>query len=216
MRPTGNGQQALYVSQSAVGIGKESALNGKLDVSGSVGISGNSNIQGDLSVDKNVIVTGNSNIIGNSGIRGNLNVSGNSDISGNTKISGDLIVYVLAALQGDIGHVKENMGVYRRHQNGVTSSETHKNRFYFLSNRYRMWRELKKYAFPKGKDDFDKLLAIFRNDLINLFLLHKQAKNKSMISLGNQAIYSQLGLIFYLKLRYSVKIKLVKKILHNF
>jgi hypothetical protein len=39
------GQRALFVSQSRVGIGKESALNGILDVSGSVTITGSVSIQ---------------------------------------------------------------------------------------------------------------------------------------------------------------------------
>jgi hypothetical protein len=42
------GQRALFVSQSKVGIGKESALNGLLDVSGSVTVTGSINVTGSI------------------------------------------------------------------------------------------------------------------------------------------------------------------------
>ena len=40
------GQKALFVSQSKVGVGKESLLNGTLDVSGSLTVTGSLNITG--------------------------------------------------------------------------------------------------------------------------------------------------------------------------
>ena len=49
------GQRALFVSQSKVGIGKESALNGNLDVSGSVTITGSQSVTGNLTVGGNII-----------------------------------------------------------------------------------------------------------------------------------------------------------------
>jgi hypothetical protein len=42
------GQRALFISQSKVGIGKESALNGLLDVSGSVTVTGSVNVTGSI------------------------------------------------------------------------------------------------------------------------------------------------------------------------
>jgi hypothetical protein len=42
------GRQALFISQSAVGIGKENLLNGILDVSGSVNITGSLNVSGSI------------------------------------------------------------------------------------------------------------------------------------------------------------------------
>jgi hypothetical protein len=42
------GQRALFVSQSKVGIGKESALNGLLDVSGSITVTGSVNVTGSI------------------------------------------------------------------------------------------------------------------------------------------------------------------------
>jgi hypothetical protein len=42
------GRRALFVSQSAVGIGKETLLNGVLDVSGSVNITGSLNVSGSI------------------------------------------------------------------------------------------------------------------------------------------------------------------------
>ena len=42
------GQKAFYVSQSAVGIGKDNALNGKLDISGSTFITGSLNVSGGI------------------------------------------------------------------------------------------------------------------------------------------------------------------------
>jgi hypothetical protein len=43
-----SGQRALFVSQSKVGIGKESALNGLLDVSGSITVTGSVNVTGSI------------------------------------------------------------------------------------------------------------------------------------------------------------------------
>jgi hypothetical protein len=42
------GSKALYVSQSAVGIGKETSLNGVLDISGSMYVTGSLNVSGSI------------------------------------------------------------------------------------------------------------------------------------------------------------------------
>jgi len=58
------GQRVLYVSQSRVGIGKETALNATLDISGSVTITGSLNLTGSITQIGNITTTGSLNVSG--------------------------------------------------------------------------------------------------------------------------------------------------------
>lgn len=58
------GQRVLFVSQSRVGIGKETALNALLDVSGSVTITGSLNLTGSITQIGNITTTGSLNVSG--------------------------------------------------------------------------------------------------------------------------------------------------------
>jgi hypothetical protein len=89
------GKKALFISQSIVGINKETALNGVLDISGSTVITGS------------LIVTGSSHaIFGNVGIgitgssAYGLDVIGATRFNGNSQITGSLIVNGTSAVIG--------------------------------------------------------------------------------------------------------------------
>ena len=109
------GKQALFVSQSKVGIGKENALNGILDVSGSVTITGSvtaTNFTGSLfgsasyaltasfalnaggaSIDTGSFATTGSNVFrGNQTVTGSLFTSGSNTLVGTTTLTGSLLI----------------------------------------------------------------------------------------------------------------------------
>ena len=99
------GQRALFVSQSGVGIGKETALNATLDISGSTAltgsliVSGSSQLTGSLTVgfagspELRVLQTGVS--LGNI-IADTHTVTGSLSISGSTILSGSLALPLVA------------------------------------------------------------------------------------------------------------------------
>jgi hypothetical protein len=82
------GQRALYVSQSKVGIGKESALNGILDVSGSVTITGSFAVNTGSAIEFQVSSTGVK--IGNAAADLH-QVTGSMTVLGDVTISGSLL-----------------------------------------------------------------------------------------------------------------------------
>jgi len=109
------GKQALFISQSKVGIGKENALNGILDVSGSVTVTGSitaTNFTGSLfgsasyaltasfalnaggaSIDTGSFATTGSNIFrGNQIVTGSLFTSGSNTLVGVTTLTGSLLI----------------------------------------------------------------------------------------------------------------------------
>jgi hypothetical protein len=91
------GTRVLYVSQSAVGIGKETLLNGLLDVSGSATVTGSLNINGSLNttgtitaqtlvvqtVTSSVIYSSGSNIFGN-------NIANTQTFTGSVLVTGSV------------------------------------------------------------------------------------------------------------------------------
>ena len=83
------GQRALFVSQSKVGINKESALNGLLDVSGSLTVTGSIGILGTVSASSytgsllgtaSFATTGSNTFIGNQIVTGSVTLSGSAGI----------------------------------------------------------------------------------------------------------------------------------------
>lgn len=106
-------KRALFVSQSVVGINKETALNGVLDISGSVAVSGSILVSGSITtngtitaqtlvvqtITSSITYSSGSNIFGNSAsnnqiftgsvlISGSLRVSGSSAITGSIELTG--------------------------------------------------------------------------------------------------------------------------------
>jgi hypothetical protein len=102
-------RRALFVSQSVVGINKETALNGVLDISGSVAVSGSILVSGSITtngtitaqtlvvqtITSSITYSSGSNIFGNS-------ASNNQILTGSVLISGSLRVSGSAAITGSI------------------------------------------------------------------------------------------------------------------
>ena len=72
------GQKALFVSQSRVGIGKETALTANLDISGSAAITGSLAITGSTTIIGTSIVTGSFRVTGSLNVNNSLYVSASS------------------------------------------------------------------------------------------------------------------------------------------
>jgi hypothetical protein len=95
------GRRGLYVSQSAVGIGKETALNASLDVSGSATISGSLRISLEPSASSTFRISSGSNTLLNVNSPGRLWLGNGAfvdagyqvDIQGSTRIVGKLETY---------------------------------------------------------------------------------------------------------------------------
>ena len=135
------GKQALFVSQSKVGIGKENALNGILDISGSVTITGSvtaTNFTGSLfgsasyaltasfalnaggaSIDTGSFATTGSNIFrGNQVVTGSLTLSSSAEIE-LTVIGNQINTGSITATQGFTGSL---FGTASWAQNAITAS----------------------------------------------------------------------------------------------
>jgi len=106
------GQRVLFVSQSRVGIGKETALNANIDISGSAIITGSLNVTGSITTVGTItattlvvqtvtssisFITGSTrfgSLDSNTHVfTGSLNVSGSGNINGNTIITGSFTVF---------------------------------------------------------------------------------------------------------------------------
>jgi len=95
------GKRGLYVSQSSVGIGKETALNASLDVSGSATISGSLRISLEPSASSTFRISSGSNTLLNVNSPGRLWIGNGAfvdagyqaDIQGSTRIVGKLETY---------------------------------------------------------------------------------------------------------------------------
>lgn len=95
------GRRGLYVSQSSVGIGKETALNASLDVSGSVAVSGSVRISLEPSASAAFRISSGSNTLLNVNSPGRLwlgngtfvDAGYQADIQGSTRITGKLETY---------------------------------------------------------------------------------------------------------------------------
>jgi hypothetical protein len=136
------GRQVLFVSQSKVGVGKESTLNGILDVSGSVSITGSlsvsSGITGSLfgsasyaftasyalnaggaSIDTgSFATTGSNRFIGNQTVTGSLTLSSSAEIE-LTVIGNQINTGSITATQGFTGSL---FGTASWAQNAITAS----------------------------------------------------------------------------------------------
>ena len=95
------GRRGLYVSQSSVGIGKETALNASLDVGGSVAVSGSVRISLEPSASSTFRISSGSNTLLNVNSPGRLwlgngafvDAGYQADIQGSTRITGKLETY---------------------------------------------------------------------------------------------------------------------------
>jgi cytoskeletal protein CcmA (bactofilin family) len=103
------GTKVLYVSQSAIGIGKETSLNGILDISGSTIMTGSLNISGSFNINGTITATtlvvqtvtasteysSGSNVFGNSTANtqqftGSVSMTGSLTLTGNQVITGSI------------------------------------------------------------------------------------------------------------------------------
>jgi hypothetical protein len=95
------GRRGLYVSQSSVGIGKETALNASLDVSGSATVSGSLRVSLEPSASSTFRISSGSNTLLNVNSPGRLwlgngafvDAGYQADIQGSTRITGKLETY---------------------------------------------------------------------------------------------------------------------------
>jgi hypothetical protein len=115
------GQRALFVSQSRVGIGKETGLNGLLDVSGSAIITGSLTVITGSNIEFQVLNTGVriGNIITDTHtVTGSFNISGSITSDGNTTVTGSFIVITGSSREFQVTNIGVNIG------NVVTDTHT--------------------------------------------------------------------------------------------
>jgi hypothetical protein len=130
------GTRVLYVSQSAVGVGKEASLNGILDISGSTVITGSLNLSGSFNINgtltattlvvqtitSSTIFSSGSNIFGNSTANtqqftGSVLMTGSLTVNGNTTIINALAIGTSSLGSG------ENTLVLGVPPNGIAAGE---------------------------------------------------------------------------------------------
>jgi cytoskeletal protein CcmA (bactofilin family) len=112
------GQRALYVSQSRVGIGKETALNANLDISGSATVTGSLNISGSLTATGTITaqtllvqtVTSSIEFVTGSTRNGSL-LSNTHQFTGSVGITGSLAVIGASAFSGSVDIVSGSLNV---------------------------------------------------------------------------------------------------------
>jgi hypothetical protein len=115
------GQRALFVSQSRVGIGKETGLNDLLDVSGSAIITGSLTVITGSNIEFQVLNTGVriGNVVTDTHtVTGSFNISGSITSNGNTTVTGSFIVITGSSREFQVTNIGVNIG------NVVTDTHT--------------------------------------------------------------------------------------------
>ena len=81
--------------------------------------------------------------------------------------SGDLGIFIEVARFGKIKYLSETMGVYRKHQGGMTNIHTPQNRF-LLTNRMEMFQHLNEYLEFQYTEILNQTILKYQNILASL------------------------------------------------
>jgi len=93
-------------------------------------------------------------------------------------VSGDMTVFTLIASKGDIGRVEGNMGVYRKHEQGITSGELLVN---YHTHRTRLWKNFRSYLNTSHTFAVDEVLKHHTEELEKLAQQHKSASSSGRL-----------------------------------
>jgi len=112
------GQRALFVSQSRIGIGKETPLNATLDISGSATVTGSLNVSGSLTATGTITaqtllvqtVTSSIEFVTGSTRNGSL-LSNTHQFTGSVDITGSLAVIGASAFSGSVDIVSGSLNI---------------------------------------------------------------------------------------------------------